>query len=249
MGEVHKLVQPDLRRKLPNALDQLKCTCGQSVSRCRVWGPFSAVVAERPELSHASSYRELLNAFYDCHGSDQILSDSSKYLPNLEFLVWHAEEIGLSRESLAVLHLVRDARGFVSSQKRLGGKGFVNMLRYFRRWYVRNLEMERFLEREGIRFLQVGYEEISMSPESTMNRIADFLGISFEPTMLMPSSANGHLVIGNPMRKDARKSSGVFYDNRWFTDQSINLLYDVLPRVSSVNRRMVYRNTIFKTGK
>lgn len=249
LGEVHKLVRPDLRKMLPDALQRLRCGCGEAVGRCPVWSRLSEKVAGRPDLGHAASYREVLAAFYRCHGGDQILSDSSKYLPNLAFLLRHGAEIGVPQDSVAVIHLVRDVRGFVLSQRKRGGDGYLPTLREFGRWYTRNLEIERFLKEQRVPFQRVGYEEISMNTEHTMKRIADFLGVAFDPAMLSPGGAEAHLVIGNPMRKDARKSSGVFYDNRWFVDRKLNLLYDTLPRVGSVNRRMVYGNTLAATGE
>jgi hypothetical protein len=83
-----------------------------------------------------------------------------------------------------------------------------------------------------------------MNTEFIMSSLSDFMKVDYEPAMVSPANADGHIVMGNPMRKDSEKSRGVFYDNRWFTHRWINFLETSLPFVQTLNRRWVYGNTI-----
>jgi hypothetical protein len=80
------------------------------------------------------------------------------------------------------LHLVRDSRDAVASMTATGN---FNLEDSTTRWIScvgEALKLQK--QRKGLRLLQVRYEDLVTSPETTLASICDFCGISYRPRML-----------------------------------------------------------------
>jgi hypothetical protein len=62
--------------------------------------------------------------------------------------------------------------------------GRLNYANAFRRWVEWEQKARAALSRPGVRATQVRYEELVAAPERELARLAEFLGVAFEPGML-----------------------------------------------------------------
>jgi hypothetical protein len=98
---------------------------------------------------------------------------------------------------LRVIHLVRDARANSASIMKHHGHGAARSARIWRR---ANLEADRALRTlPPERWLRIRYDELCARPQSTYDRLCDFLGVARAP---LPDDfrASEHHIIGNEMR-------------------------------------------------
>lgn len=96
---------------------------------------------------------------------------------------------------LSVIHLVRDIRGNVYSQKKNGGWSTADATR---RWLIEQSEITRILKEFDTTML-LYYEDLVERPNETLNEICDFVGVdrhSFDDSF----GASEHHVLGNDMR-------------------------------------------------
>ncbi len=99
--------------------------------------------------------------------------DASKDLYRLAWLALSG------RFDLRVIHLIKDPRSFVHSMAKGGRATPRNYLRFTGRWVIENRLMARFCELalapEQVR--RLNYEELAGSPESTLQRLGQWLGL------------------------------------------------------------------------
>ncbi len=121
-----------------------------------------------------------------------------------------------------LVSLVRDPRGWYASASRYRGKyGDLDAaLRLWRRSTEASIEAAR---RFGERVLVLTYEELVLDTEATMQRLAERLGISMSPTLLMPTF-NGRAIRANSSDPVER--------------------YGILPERASAYRQSLHAETI-----
>jgi hypothetical protein len=82
------------------------------------------------------------------------------------------------------IHIVRDGRGVASSVMRLDWGP--NTILKAAQWWLQKLSVclaaELYLPREKI--LRVKYEDLVLQPDATLNKICEFLGMRFHPSMV-----------------------------------------------------------------
>lgn len=93
----------------------------------------------------------------------------------------HSIEDYLELEGLRVLAILRDGNAVISSIMKRGGLGFDEACRRWRR-AVDIVHELRELHPE--RVAVVTYEDLVAKPEAVMRRVAAFLGLEYEPSML-----------------------------------------------------------------
>lgn len=242
VGEAQKMTAP--AKRIERLADEAKrCTCGEAIPGCRLWGRYRDAIAASPDADRDTAYGFLLDALRAAEPQTAWLSDSSKNEDALrELAAMHAAGV---IDDLRVLHLVRDVRSLAASQ--LGRANVAGRLRRwrtlaasFRLWRSQSERHLREIAALGLPSLPVGYEELCFFPEATMQSVAAFLDLPFDPAMLAPSPAGGHVTTGNPMRLDAGKSTRLAYDHRWFFNPTISRLYGLWPGVRRLNERLVY---------
>jgi hypothetical protein len=212
-----------------------------------------AIATGRPR-SRASAEVERTWRMFDrvgeVSGADVVI-DSTKSL--MRFARLAAEPRG---HDMRLIHLVRDPRGFVLSRSRSRPyptpRGEPGKSRQqpaalaFVDWIVQNILVSIYGELHWRdRYTVVTYEEMVSSPAETLERLAGFLGLEFEPDrQLPPFEGDFHLLGGNASRLTF---SELRPDKRWRTELSgaqrlgIQLgagwLYGLLRRSAERHRR------------
>jgi hypothetical protein len=221
------------------------CTCGHMIEECPFWA--SLIDAARPSIppslnaggrtrkvirtlsvmsSHANpseaQEEDLAWRLFDRvaeRSGRHILTDSSKAALRLARLNRNRR-----RNRLRLIHLVRDARGYVTSRSFSavvqGPDGSMGHLPPSSKrvvvadWLVQNLltlVLGIFFFRG--RYLVIRYEALTQDPERILSRVAAFLGTEYEPSMLPPfDRTQFHLVGGNSSRLAFTE---LRYDDRW----------------------------------
>lgn len=134
----------------------------------------------------------------------QIFADASKDPTRVR------HQLRLSAVDASVLHLVRDAPGFVSSFVR-HGQGSIEVA--IRTWNRMGDHARRLFARlPEDRRLRVRYEDVCTNPSGELNRISEFLGVS-RFVREIDFRATEHHIIGNAMRLSS--SSEIALDERW----------------------------------
>ena len=212
LGELYGLIR--------NFNQEMPCSCGERVPACQFWGGLDL----NGDLE--AGYKTI-HSRYDTIYPDHVMVDASKRVRALRTVSRISET--------KVIYLIRDVRAWVTSH-RLHGRG-TSSLRLFVEWYRRNRKIQKHLE--GIPHIRIGYEELTLYPRASLNRIADWLGVHHPATVGLVN--DGHRVGGNRMQTNKKKNSDVYYDNRWFYHRCWLLPSLMLPMVMKLNQT-VYGN-------
>lgn len=208
------------------------CSCGKKATDCEIWsrvpGLFSGISSrvERIEAIHS-----LLEKRYD---RPIVMVDASKnsyaYLGELQ-----------RTHDLKVIFLTRDVRSWSYSRHLSTGRPVV----YFvLRWILENHKLRRRFRKMDIDPMWAGYEELSLYPELLMQKISEFCGLIYAPSMLHPANTNSHIISGNVARADPAKRSGWKYDARWMLSGRILLLSPLLVCLQRLHKKYVYSNVL-----
>jgi Sulfotransferase family len=253
------------------------CTCGRSMVDCPFWKEVLKIDDEAvppamnvsPKVGkvtrtlrvltsgvNAAEAREaerawaLLDRVAERSGKDLVV-DSSKSALRLARLARHP-----MGERLRVVHLVRDARGYVASksfsarvESPQGTAGYTKVQSKpaaVADWFAQNLLMLTVgLVAFRGRYFILTYEQMTHDPERILDRLAQFLEMEYEPSMLPPlSRSDFHLIGGNSSRLAFTE---IRYDDSWrrkLTPREALLirvatgwLYALLARLSTRQRR------------
>ncbi|MBI3158311.1 MAG: sulfotransferase [Chloroflexi bacterium] len=214
----------------------MPCTCGRPVSECAFWaGAFDAL----PGLPAGQRAAPLLAHFAAVFGPEAMPVDSSKYLPALER--W----LDAPGVSVRVLHVIKDVRSFVVSQRdaleKERGRGRLARAAHrlttrqpaylFWKWHLRNRAIARFCARGGLAHYVVSYDRLCLEPEAALRGICDFLGLEFHPGMLSPANTGSHVFWGNPMAGDRQRHAAIRYDDRWQARRDWRLAARLFPGI------------------
>lgn len=237
---------------------EVLCSCGKTMDQCSFWGSTSKALRNKRNSSTLEKYKIVLDAFNDFFGQDRILVDSSKHLRALQILN------SIPGIEVKVLHLIKDVRAWTVSQRDARKRGEVFFLKdllrkygwkawieyakgtsayWFWQWHSENRRLQNYLKAEKIRSFQLGYEELSLYPKTTMRGVGEFLGIEVVDSMFSLLDSGSHSVLGNRMRFQSEKRQGIFYDNRWFYRKDWLLPAVIFPNIMQYNTREVYRNS------
>lgn len=221
------------------------CTCGRILSECPFWSGIltSADGLVPPAVNRPGKVRKVSttlrvlaggttpleagdveNAWMlldrlAVHSGKHVIIDSSKAALRLARLARHPRG-----DRLRVIHLVRDARGFVTStsfstlaESPQGTFGYTReqpKLAAVIDWIAGNLLMlvVGVVAFRG-RYVVVTYEQMMRRPERTLARLAALLELKYEPSMLPPlDRTNFHLIGGNSSRLGFTE---LRYDDKW----------------------------------
>jgi hypothetical protein len=225
--------------------DHRFCTCGHVIEECPFWASLIAAVRSSmpPSLNVGGRVRKVMRTLSvmssDADSSEaqeeemawrlfdrvvertgrRIIIDSSKAALRLARLNRNER-----RHCLRLIHLVRDARGYVTSRSFWtvveGPDGSVGYLSPSSKhvgvadWLVQNLltlVLGLLLFRD--RYLVIRYEALTHDPEGILGRVAAFLDTEYEPSMLPPFDPSQlHLIGGNSSRLSFTE---LRYDDKW----------------------------------
>ena len=241
LGEIFQLIRDRSKGlQLFEKLDD-QCSCGAQIKECPIWGKVANRLSENCPESVLDRYDIVQDVFYQQFGSDKVIVDSSKRLSYAKLLHRHPAV------NVKMIHLVKDVRAYCISQidlairkdKKLKKR---NPYKHMREWYKDNREMYEFFQTENIPVFRLGYEELSLYPEKIVSLLSKNLDIHFDESMLDLTPGNNHIAHGNRMAQQKEKSAKIYYDNRWFYRSEWMLPFLLLPKVSRLNKQLVYSN-------
>jgi hypothetical protein len=192
----------------------LKCTCGERLSRCIFWrdvleqddyvrmAPIMLTNSmhrlprcPRKGFRNDPNYLSVVEANLNLYrrivnvSGKQVIVDSSKDPARLLYLY--------ASGSLHILplHLVRDGRAYVDSARKRGHRSTVGSVY---RWIMMNLAAERVLIQMGSlrKFMRVSYVDFVENPEATMKEICGSLGLEYESRMMEYQNNCFHNIAG-----------------------------------------------------
>jgi hypothetical protein len=234
LGEVQNVIEAGYNRLSSHDFSRISCSCGEDMYHCDFWsGVKNWLLSNSNEKDH-EKYRFLLRYFSEKYGDEAVLVDSSK--GQTSYLTFLHE-----RYDLYVLFLIRDYRSWIYSRYSRHKR---NIFKLAAQWLSRNVKIKRYLTRKKIRFIMVGYEELAIYPEIILEKICNFLGVSFAKEMLVPNMTNSHIIRGNVARGDREKTQRFFYDARWLTSTKLNLYGPLMFPLMKWNRENVYQNIL-----
>ena len=225
--------------------DKRRCTCGAIASDCPVWGPMLSWLVAHDEHPLAEKMQQLLT-LTSAHGAESALQP--------EVIVdSFQDDLLLPRlmppdVDVRVIHLVRDVRSWLHSRlkaSRQTRRLFPELRTLVRWWYV-NRKFDRVLQQCGRPVFRLGYEELALNPERSLQLLCAWLGLPFDRQMLTPgASSTSHILSGNRMRFDQERTRMICYDGSWLTSAEMMVrLAMLIPPVSRLNQRLVYSNQI-----
>jgi hypothetical protein len=219
-----------------------RCTCGERVKHCPVWGPVFASSARLDGMTHESLTRALMSRDRGAHA---ILVDSSK-------TAWRAlaSPFRLARElrrDFQLLHLVRDPRAVSwAAAKKAGRRGarpraplrcaFATL-----GWSVANLACEAFGRRYPERYLRISYEDLARSPNEVMGALlAKLVPGSRWRFEQLGTHDNRHQLYGNRMRSKSLSLAQVKEDVAWMREMPATHRWFVSAVTAPLRRRYGY---------
>ena len=226
------------------------CTCGVSAADCPIWGPALDWLGSHEAWTLPDKMRHLMQLAAAVpmargEGPHQVLVDSFQ------------DELVLPQSmpsdvDVRVIHLVRDVRSWLHSRlksARQSGKPFSELRTLLRWWYV-NRKFDRVLQQCGRPVFRLGYEELALQPERSLQLVCEWLGLPFSEQMLAPGAhSTSHLLSGNRMRFDRDRSRSIRYDAAWMASRDWPIQLSVLiPGVAALNRKLVYSNKLINPG-
>ena len=139
----------------------------------------------------------------------RIIADSSKNSKRLSAL------LGNPLFKVRVIYLVRDGRGIVNSYRRKYKNWWTGWYKLLQTDYA----VSRLMALHGSdNWLTVRYEDMVSNLEVTMQKICNFTGINFEPSMLHPNTLDFNGISGN--RIVTRPIDKIQLDTAWKSEMS-----------------------------
>lgn len=129
------------------------------------------------------------------------------------------------------IHIIRDYRDNVMSRKKLFFSKNVNLLA--EEWLIENKNMDRLKRIQPERFHTIRYEDLVKNPEHELVKITNFIGISFDKSMLNHQKYAHKIKTLNPnefdyFHKELLKPINLDNLSKWkgfFAPKELNFLY------------------------
>lgn len=252
-------------------VDGRLCTCNEQMDDCPIWSNINFETTDNvpKHESFGESLRILINLlnpferwtrFRVATGNNravyqQIFREASREKTKLRFVVDSSKdprrlyelvndpEIGLER--LAVIHLIRDGRGYVysyqKSERLKGGRELRGTWICLVEWIVVNLLARRLIKKYKIPAFTMSYDRFAENTDEVLAELGTFLGFDLGAETLIDriNATTYHNIHGNPIRQG--KITEIRRDVKWQTFFS-PLKRSVLSAiVYPFNRRWVYR--------
>ena len=192
----------------------------------------------------ADSYRAILDAFTSSFGQDACFVDSSKILEPLTALR-EIEDL-----EIKVIFIIKDVRAYIVShlsnikRKSEPGAKLPGKMGTARLWYKQNKAILDYLEKNGLDFFSVSYEELCLYPDKMVPKLFSYLDLDYEDDLLQIKPLKEHQIFGNRMRKQAEKNKAILYDSRWFGELNTNVFLKMMPWIWKFNLEKVYSNSV-----
>ena len=224
------------------------CTCGATAKDCPIWGPALEWLGAHDHLSLPDKMQRLMqfsSAMPSATGEPhRVIVDSFQD----ELVLPQAMPDQLD---VRVIHLVRDVRSWLHSRLKPARASAqpLSELRTLLRWWYVNRKFDRALQRCGRPVFRLGYEELALQPERSLQLLCDWLALPYSDQMLSPgANSTSHILSGNRMRFDPARSRAIRYDAAWMASNDWLLRTALLiPAVAGLNRKLVYSNDVLQS--
>lgn len=217
--DVHRvLLRLEITSQLQDIMHQAyrPCRCDRKGLQCIRWFDrvyFQAPVRSfREQPSSGDLIKGLKNALKE-PGIDEIfkaLGDSIAKNRNkklwLEKTPNHISYLKQIRDfflNAPIIHIIRDGRDLAESLSRMHWQkgSYLNSLMI---WKDRIGKVEKFMVSDK-KFKNIRFEDLILDPDQTVKSICDFLGIEFEPGMLVPDGSEYNLIESGMKHKELIK--------------------------------------------
>jgi hypothetical protein len=246
------------------------CTCGEHFDECAFWSNVkfddTDNVAKHETLTeslrilfnimnpfeHWMKAKFRLSPNREVYG--KILAKAREFKPQVRYIVDSSKDPrrlyellndpDIGPEKLAVIHLIRDGRGYIYSyqkpQRLKGGRELRSTLPCLFEWIVVNIISRRIIRKYKLEAFTLSYDRFADQPDEHLHRLGEYLGFDLETKTALQAIEQTvyHNVHGNPIRR--RKIEAIRRDTKWesfFSPVKKFLLTVVL---YPFNRRWVY---------
>jgi hypothetical protein len=144
-------------------------------------------------LDGEASYGRLFALF---HGHFAELRGKERWGDKSLHTEHHADQVFCEFPSARMIHLMRDPRDRYGSIKKRYDRPQKGVAPATGRWLTSTWAARRKLRRYPDRYMVVRYEDLAARPEETLEEVCEFLGESYEPSMLSMGDAPDHGAIG-----------------------------------------------------
>ena len=162
------------------------------------------------------------------------LIDASKELDWLKQL--RRSGGGANRKALAikVVHLVRDPRGWLASERR---RNPMTMASGLKRWQNHFRRSQDFLNHEGLPQQCITYDQLCLQPEASLKMLSEFVGLNYDTSHLQYWNCQHHGLGGNGAALNnlagAPLANPLTGDDRFYTKHFQQVFYDLRWRQQS----------------
>lgn len=220
------------KRLRTNERYKLGCTCDNLVPKCSVWGNTLEYIINNDEENLDKKFKYLSDKIYNNHGNEIIIVDSSQ--SDLDSTIYLR-----NKYEIKVILLTKDIRSWVNSYHKKYNR---NILRNIFTWYFVNRKIEKFLIRNNLDFIKIGYDEFALYTEEILKKIFSWLEINNEKNLLKLSKSKSHIIAGNRMRLNKKNNSRIIYDSSWISKKE-NIFRSLLFKpFYKRNTELVYSN-------
>lgn len=195
-----------------------RCTCGERLQACSLWGSVLDSLEGRGldiaamKLGH-KGYKEITDATFTelaARTREGVIVDSSKSTQRLRSIL----DLPRDRFDLRIIHLVRDGRAVAFSNTRKGRSFRV----WMKRWKKENLEVEA-LARLSENYIRIRYEDLVADPRGTVGNLLAFLDVEpIADITLDWTERESHNIGGNRMRRSSE--AGITRDDEYVSGVS-----------------------------
>jgi hypothetical protein len=240
LGEVMMWTEPGRARERLASLERRRCSCGLGVAECPLWQGYVRYLQANGEGATVENYRHLIGVARQALGPDIVCCDSSKSATGLRNWVAAWEALGVPREDLLVVHIAKDARNWVASERARHGHGLLGVFRRFSLWGAANVQIADAIAAQGLRCLSLGYEQLCFDSAGSIERLCDAMGLAADPGMQDLRRTHAHVGAGNGSRLRAQGAPSLRYDYRWYFEWAVNFCFLLRPGIRRLNRRFAY---------
>ena len=263
LGELEFLPDFVVKRNLPKNIKHVSvnCLCKKPVKQCNFWKP----VLKNVDINELYPYQsslwdkirlglsiylpflrkktenytdelliyEIMKQAKKTNSKVRYILDSSKDFRRLVYL--HS----LNNVNLYVIHLIRDGRGVINSNEKLGRPGLSALIQ----WLIVNILISRFLKKDVKKenYITLSYDLFAQYPREYVKILnSKFkLDISLRDYVERVNSKEYHHIDGNPASR--RKFTNIRYDQSWKSRMPKwkQMILSIL--VFFPNKRWVYR--------
>lgn len=227
------------------------CSCGEVAGNCAFWGKvLTRIQKTLPSTSIkyddlAAKYDIVVDVFNELYGDELYIVDTSKGDKHLQYMIQS------NKVEPQAFFLVRDVRSYVNSQMKTAAKQNRKGLKKIKghawfqylKWYLNNKKRLNALKELNIPTITLGYEEFCFETETVLQQLCQFAEISSSEKMGSLEGAKHHILVGNRLRLDDKKLSGIRYDGSWLKNNKLNLPAMLFRFIMKFNAKNVYGNT------